>query len=88
MKPTTDATEKINQEAPVELAYKHFRANEPELDGFDPDSEEVRRVRSKVDKRLIPMLSLLYLCSYLDRVNLGMENIFLASTVTAPAHPH
>jgi len=35
---------------------------------FDPDSEDVRRVRWKVDKRLMPLLSLLYLCSFLDRV--------------------
>ncbi|KAG9324800.1 hypothetical protein KVV02_004673 [Mortierella alpina] len=46
-----------------------------QFEGFDPDSEEVRRVRWKVDKRLIPMLSLLYLCSYLDRVNLGNAKV-------------
>ncbi|KAF8939303.1 major facilitator superfamily domain-containing protein [Dissophora ornata] len=44
-------------------------------DTFDPDSEEVRRVRWKVDKRLIPMLSLLYLCSFLDRVNIGNAKV-------------
>ncbi len=42
-----------------------------ETQAFDPDSKEIRRVRWKVDKRLIPLLSILYLCSFLDRVNIG-----------------
>ncbi|KAF9435583.1 hypothetical protein BGZ76_005957 [Entomortierella beljakovae] len=42
---------------------------------FDPDSEEIRRVRWKVDKRLIPLLSILYLCSFLDRSNIGNAKV-------------
>ncbi|KAG0052482.1 hypothetical protein BGZ83_002512 [Gryganskiella cystojenkinii] len=42
---------------------------------FDPDSEEVKRVRWKVDKRLVPILGLLYLCSFLDRVNIGNAKV-------------
>lgn len=40
-------------------------------DYFDPNSEDIRKIRWKVDKRLVPMLSLLYLCSYVDRSNIG-----------------
>ncbi|KAF9354938.1 hypothetical protein BGX26_007190 [Mortierella sp. AD094] len=42
---------------------------------FDPNSEEVRKVRWKVDKRLVPLLSLLYLCSFLDRTNIGNAKV-------------
>ncbi|KAF9332791.1 hypothetical protein BG006_004324 [Podila minutissima] len=44
-------------------------------DHLDPNSEDIRKVRWKVDKRLIPMLSLLYLCSYLDRSNIGNTKV-------------
>ncbi|KAF9171907.1 hypothetical protein BGX20_006704, partial [Mortierella sp. AD010] len=45
------------------------------FDLFDPDSEEVRKVRWKVDRRLVPLLSLLYLCSFLDRSNIGNAKV-------------
>ncbi|KAF9377253.1 hypothetical protein CPB97_010313 [Podila verticillata] len=45
-------------------------------DYFDPNSEAIRKVRWKVDKRFMPMLSLLYLCSYLDRSNIGNAKVF------------
>jgi len=34
--------------------------------------EEQRRIYNKVDKRLVPMLALLYLIAHLDRANIGM----------------
>ncbi|CAO3563423.1 unnamed protein product [Mortierella alpina] len=46
-----------------------------ETQAFDPDSKEIRRVRWKVDRRLIPLLSVLYLCSFLDRVNIGNAKV-------------
>lgn len=53
--------EKVKQESSHTVTEDHF----------DPNSEDIRKIRWKVDKRLIPMLSLLYLCSYLDRSNIG-----------------
>ncbi|RUO95363.1 hypothetical protein BC936DRAFT_144256 [Jimgerdemannia flammicorona] len=38
-------------------------------EGFDPDEE--RKLLWKLDKRLTPFLTLLYLLSFLDRVNIG-----------------
>jgi hypothetical protein len=38
--------------------------------GFDP--EEVKRVTRKVDRRLIPVLSLMYAISLIDRTNLAI----------------
>lgn len=42
---------------------------------FDPQSPEIARLRRKVDYRMMPMLSLLYLFSFLDRVNIGNANV-------------
>ncbi|ORY02828.1 MFS general substrate transporter [Basidiobolus meristosporus CBS 931.73] len=39
--------------------------------GFSPDPAAEKALVRKLDKRLIPFLSLLYLCSFLDRVNIG-----------------
>lgn len=36
-----------------------------------PSPEEVKAVLWKLDLRIIPFLGLLYLCSFLDRVNIG-----------------
>lgn len=44
-------------------------------DYFNPNSEAIRKIRWKVDKRFMPMLSLLYLCSYLDRSNIGITHL-------------
>ncbi|KAI8582476.1 hypothetical protein K450DRAFT_227361 [Umbelopsis ramanniana AG] len=46
-------------------------ANESE-DGFvEPSQAEMRALLWKLDLRLIPFLGVLYLCSFLDRVNIG-----------------
>ncbi|KAG0310546.1 hypothetical protein BGZ99_000306 [Dissophora globulifera] len=63
------------------VEHQHVAAHLEDLDSktadgqFDHNSEAVQRVRWKVDKRLIPMLSLLYLCSFLDRVNIGNAKV-------------
>jgi hypothetical protein len=36
-----------------------------------PSPEELKAVIWKLDLRIIPFLGLLYLCSFLDRVNIG-----------------
>lgn len=38
---------------------------------LDEDPKIVRRIRWKVDLRLVPMLSLLYMWAFIDRSNLG-----------------
>ncbi|CAO3665000.1 unnamed protein product [Umbelopsis vinacea] len=47
-------------------------ANKTTEDGFvEPTEAEIRALIWKLDLRLIPFLGLLYLCSFLDRVNIG-----------------
>lgn len=46
--------------------------SDPEALAFNPNSEEIKKVRWKIDKRLIPLLAVMYLCSFLDRANIGM----------------
>lgn len=38
----------------------------------DVDPVAIKRLKTKIDRRLVPLVSLLYLCSFLDRVNIGM----------------
>lgn len=45
-----------------------------------PSAEELRTLLWKLDLRIIPFLGLLYLCSFLDRVNIG--NAKLAGITT------
>ncbi|KAF9167637.1 hypothetical protein DFQ26_003793 [Actinomortierella ambigua] len=45
---------------------------------FDPDSKEVLRLRRKVDRHLMPLLTIIYLCSYLDRANIGLSIFYFA----------
>jgi hypothetical protein len=46
-------------------------ASDPESLTFNPNGEDIKKVRWKVDKRLIPLLAVMYLCSFLDRANIG-----------------
>ncbi|KAF9932844.1 hypothetical protein FBU30_007175 [Linnemannia zychae] len=48
---------------------------DPEALAFDPNSDEIKRVRWKVDKRLVPLLFVMYLCSFLDRANIGNAKV-------------
>ncbi|KAF9547169.1 hypothetical protein EC957_008851 [Mortierella hygrophila] len=48
---------------------------DPEALAFDPNSEEIKKVRWKIDKRLIPLLAVMYLCSFLDRANIGNAKV-------------
>ena len=36
-----------------------------------PDEKEVRKLMWKLDRRIVPLVGVLYLCSFLDRVNIG-----------------
>ncbi|KAF2705280.1 MFS general substrate transporter [Pleomassaria siparia CBS 279.74] len=42
---------------------------------LEVDDEEGRRILTKVDYRLVPVLSLLYLVAFLDRSNIGNANV-------------
>lgn len=42
---------------------------------FDPDSPAIRTLKRKLDYRLVPIWSLLYLFSFLDRSNIGNARI-------------
>ncbi|KAH7049901.1 major facilitator superfamily domain-containing protein [Linnemannia elongata] len=48
---------------------------DPEALAINPNSEEIRKVRWKIDKRLIPLLTVMYLCSFLDRANIGNAKV-------------
>lgn len=39
------------------------------------DQKGKRRLMFKLDRRIVPYLALLYLCSFLDRVNIGNAKI-------------
>ncbi|KAI9263337.1 major facilitator superfamily domain-containing protein [Phascolomyces articulosus] len=36
-----------------------------------PDDKEIKRLMWKLDLRIVPLVAMLYLCSFLDRVNIG-----------------
>ncbi|KAI9323601.1 major facilitator superfamily domain-containing protein [Dichotomocladium elegans] len=44
---------------------------QPSSEHTEVDNTAVKRVVRKIDIRIVPYVSLLYLCSYLDRVNIG-----------------
>ncbi|KAI9477138.1 major facilitator superfamily domain-containing protein [Zychaea mexicana] len=46
------------------------RSKEP-TDFIEPDGKELRRLMWKIDLRIVPLVSLMYLCSFLDRINIG-----------------
>lgn len=41
--------------------------------GFSP--EEEKRIRQRIDRRLVPVLGIMYCVSLMDRTNLGAANI-------------
>ncbi|KAF9979280.1 hypothetical protein BGZ73_002549 [Actinomortierella ambigua] len=55
-----------------------FDKSQSTLAPFDPDSKEIRRLRRKVDRRLMPLLTIIYLCSYLDRANIALSIFYFA----------
>lgn len=74
----TNATDvKLDSAAPVDQHVAQFKDAEKTSSSSDTrleaqhvdDEAEARRVLRKVDMRLVPMLSLLYLVSFIDRSN-------------------
>lgn len=74
-KPTTMGVEHVAEtETPVSgsVSEKHYQDAE-QVPHFTPGQE--KRVLRKMDLRLIPMLSVLYLLAFLDRGNIGNAKI-------------
>lgn len=61
-------TEKPNL---VEYAKEEESIGRGSFEFVPPTPEELKAVMWKLDLRIIPFLGLLYLCSFLDRVNIG-----------------
>lgn len=54
------------EEANIEFA--EWNESEPEaIDGYEPDTEEERRLVRKIDLYILPTMWLMYLLSYMDR---------------------
>ncbi|KFX92673.1 hypothetical protein V490_05250 [Pseudogymnoascus sp. VKM F-3557] len=63
----------------VEEKY-HIPIKEVMESHLDEDLKKVKRIRRKVDLRLVPIISLLYMWAFIDRSNLGNANIAGMST--------
>ncbi|KAI8086542.1 major facilitator superfamily domain-containing protein [Halteromyces radiatus] len=50
---------------------KDVEYNGETVDFVEPDAKEMRKLLWKLDLRIVPWLGVLYLCSFLDRVNIG-----------------
>ena len=68
----------IPRECAIEkLDYDYEKASIDPAADLDPVA--VAKLRRKIDYRLIPLISVLYLCSFLDRVNIGKFVIYKRS---------
>ncbi|CAO3622266.1 unnamed protein product [Mucor hiemalis] len=72
----TDVKDQFTEKPIIEKTefteYDEEHVINQESTGFvQPSPEELKKVIWKLDRRIIPFLGLLYLCSFLDRVNIG-----------------
>lgn len=58
-------------EKPQVIEYEEESIGRGDKEFVPPTAEELKAVMWKLDLRIIPFLGLLYLCSFLDRVNIG-----------------
>lgn len=62
------------------LDLEHEKASAAEVEGIQMDHEHrarmTRRILFKVDTRVLPILALLFLCSFLDRTNVGNAKLY------------
>ncbi|KAF9965477.1 hypothetical protein BGZ70_004784 [Mortierella alpina] len=42
---------------------------------IDVDPVAIKKLKAKIDRRLVPLVSMLYLCAFLDRVNIGNAKV-------------
>ncbi|KAG2222937.1 hypothetical protein INT45_012915 [Circinella minor] len=72
-KKTLEVVKAIHDDSSAESGLS---SNDSKSDDFiEPDAKELRRLIWKLDLRIIPYVCILYLCSYLDRVNIGHAKI-------------
>lgn len=75
-----DITSSDNQKI-EDLAEKTSNSSaEIEAQNVELDDREAARVLRKVDLRLVPMLSLLYLVAFIDRSNIVRQTPYLGKT--------
>ncbi|KAF8939304.1 major facilitator superfamily domain-containing protein [Dissophora ornata] len=74
---TDTKTNAVNgDKIPVEYITEKMEADESAYNNTtDLDPTLVRMLRRKIDWHLIPLISVLYLCSFLDRVNIGNAKV-------------
>ncbi|KAF4472259.1 transporter [Fusarium albosuccineum] len=65
-----DDVEKRSQETPI-----HVEAMSSKAGGVEIDPEKEKKLLRKIDLHLIPILSLLLLCAFVDRINIGNARI-------------
>lgn len=66
---------RMNEKGNKEIAY------EDDHHDFHPDPAVIARLRRKIDWHLLPLLSLMYLFSFLDRVNIGIKTFVLGLSI-------
>ena len=65
-----DHNSDTHQQQPSEVKSGHV-----EDESLLPDRKETRRLLFKIDLRIIPFIALLYICSFLDRVNIANAKV-------------
>lgn len=62
----------------LDLEHEKFSATEVESTRADHEhrARMTRRILFKVDTRVLPILALLFLCSFLDRTNVGNAKLY------------
>lgn len=60
-----------NDATPMQYSEKHEAIEQAYEVSAELDPVAVGKLRRKIDIHLIPLISVLYLCSFLDRVNIG-----------------
>lgn len=74
-KPPSTGTDSQLNNVPQTEDMKTYAVDETEVPCYSP--QETKRLVRKIDRKLLPLLCLLYLLSFLDRTNIG--NAKLAS---------
>jgi hypothetical protein len=46
---------------------------------YIPDTDQEKRLVRKIDKRLMPMLWVMYVMNYIDRTNIGVSGFAIPS---------
>jgi hypothetical protein len=66
-----DKKEMTGTVSPVRSLEPETASTEPKHDDASGSSAAERRLRTKIDLNLMPMIMLLYLMNFIDRTNIG-----------------